>query len=285
DYGTLTFGRHGTLLLDACAKFDPMNSSFAFSLIGYSGVASGGGNTENSRLDDSVKYLYTSGIFHGGALYQFGKSDSSPGEAWQGNLGIDYKGFSLDGVYAKKKDAINLGSLSAAQVTTLPHDSLAATVSDNESWLLGASWNGGPFKVSGGYQHIRFENPSLPLAPGFAGLGGYWISVTNNTAYPRPKVLEVSWVGLKYLITRDLDITGAVYHYDQNSYGLKACSNKSAATCSGTENVYSVRLDYRFNKRFDVYAGAAYSKVNDGLANGFLFTSNVDPTVGFRFQF
>ena len=90
---------------------------------------------------------------------------------------------------------------------------------------------------------------------------------------------------MKYLITPDLDLTGAVYHYDQNAYGATKCSTNAAANCSGDENVFSVRLDYRLTKRFDVYAGAAYSKVHDGLSNGFLYTSNIDPTVGLRFQF
>jgi predicted porin len=284
-FGTVTIGRNTTFLLDNIGSFDPMSSSYAFSLIGFSGIAAGGGYTEDARLDDSVKYLYKYDIFHAGALYQFGKSDESPGEAWQLNTGIDYNGFSIDGVYAKKKDAISLGSLSAAQAGTLPFGSLAATISDNTSGTLSASYTTSAFKLSGGLERIRFENPTLPVAAGFAGLGGYFIGVTNNAAFPHAKTLDVSWVGLKYLIASNLDLTGAYYHYDQNAYGTTKCSNSSAATCSGGENVFSVRLDYRLTKRLDVYAGAAYSKVEDGLANGFLYKSNVDPTVGARFQF
>lgn len=286
DYGTLTIGRHNTVLLDNINKYDPMNGSYAFSPIGYSGLTAGMGNTEDARLDDSVKYTYKYDLFHLGALYQFGKTDSSPGEAWQGNLGFDYEGFSVDGVYGKKKDAIALGSLSAAQLTAgLPQNSLEATISDNESWTVLASYTNGPWKLSGGYEHIEYKNPSLPITAPFSGLGGYYISVLNNTAFPNTKDFEVSWIGLKYLITPDFDITGAAYHYNQDHYGAVACSNNSSGNCSGTEEFYSVRLDYRFNKRFDVYAGAMFSKVSDGLSNGFLHTSTVDPMVGFRFQF
>ena len=286
DFGTLTAGRNTTFVLDSVNKYDPMNTSFAFSLIGFSGVTGGGGNTENSRLDDSLKYTWKHDIFHAGALYQFGKSDNSPGEAWQGNVGVDYGPFAIDGVFAHKKDSISLGSLSATQIGSgLPHDSLAATISDNTAYSVAASYTNGPFKLSGGYEHIKYENPDLPLTAGFSGLGGYLISVVNNTAFPNPKTLQVSWIGLKYLITPDLDITGATYHYDQNAYGATKCSTNAAANCSGDENVFSVRLDYRFSKRFDAYAGAAYSKVHDGLSNGFLFNSNIDPTIGVRFQF
>jgi predicted porin len=47
----------------------------------------------------------------------------------------------------------------------------------------------------------------------------------------------------------------------------------------------SLVADYRFAKRFDVYAGAMFSKVANGLANGFLNTSTVDPIIGLRFTF
>ena len=61
------------------------------------------------------------------------------------------------------------------------------------------------------------------------------------------------------------------------------CSTASAATCSGSEDVYSVMTDYRWTKRFDTYAGVMLSRVFDGLASGFLNTSTADPMVGFRF--
>ncbi len=287
DYGTITFGRQNTLSLDNVGKYDPMNGSYALSIIGYSGVTGGFGDTEDARLDQSVKYVYKYDMFHVGALYQFGKTNSSPGEAWQLGAGFDYAGFSVDALYGKKKDALSLGSLSAAQVAApgVPFDSLAATVSDNEGWQVAASYTNGPFKASGGYERIDYSNPSLPVAAGFAGLGGYWISFTNNAAFPHDKILRVSWLGLKYNITKDLDITGAWYAYDQNAYGASSCSNNSAATCSGSEDVWSVRLDYRLTKRFDIYAGAQTSSVSDGLSNGFLFRRTVATVAGARFQF
>jgi len=287
DWGTFTIGRQNTLFLDNIVKYDPMNASYAFSIIGYSGVAGGMGDTEDARLDDSVKYVFKHDIFHFGAMYQFGKSDSSPGESWALDAGIDYAGFSVDASWGEKKDARAAATLSAAQLALpgVPHDSLAATVSDNEAWQIGASWTGGAFKASGGYEHIDYSNPSLPVAAGFAGLGGYWISITNNAGFPHDKTLQIWWAGLKYNFTKDFDITGAWYGYDQNAFGAVSCSTNKAANCSGNEDVWSLRLDYRFNKRFDVYAGAAWSKVSDGLASGFLNTSVTTVMGGFRFNF
>ncbi|HXR63444.1 MAG TPA: porin [Rudaea sp.] len=287
DWGTLSIGRHVTLFGDSTTKYDPMNGSYAFSIIGYSGLTAGMGDTQDVRLDDSVKYTIKHDWFHAGALYQFGKSDGSPGEAWQLDAGFDYAGFSVDALWGQKKDAISAASLSAAQVATpgVPFDSLAATISDNEAWQIAASYTNGPWKASGGYEHITFSNPSLPVAAGFSGLGGYWIAFTNNTAFPHDKKLDVSWIGLKYNFSKDLDLTGAWYGYSQDAYGAVKCSDNRAGNCSGNEDVWSVRLDYRLTRRLDVYAGAAWSKVQDGLASGFLNTSATTLMTGFRFNF
>ena len=286
EFGTLTFGRHNTLLLDTILKFDPMSGSYAFSIIGLSGVTAGMGDTEDARLDGSLKYLYKNEFWHAGAMYQPGKTDSSPGEAWQGDVGVSYAGLDIDAVYGHKKDALSASSLSAAQITAgAPRDSLAATVSDNTFYTLAASYIVGQLKGFVGYEHIKFANPDLPITIPFSGLGGYYLSVLNNSAFPNDKTLQVSWAGARYSIDKDFDVTAAIYHYDQNSYGVTRCSDKSAGTCSGSENVYSIMGDYRWTSRFDTYAGAMWSGVYDGLASGFLHSSTLSPTVGFRFKF
>jgi hypothetical protein len=63
------------------------------------------------------------------------------------------------------------------------------------------------------------------------------------------------------------------------------CSNTSLAQCSGQLDAVSFLADYRFASRFDAYAGIMWSQVSNGLANGFLQRSNIDPTIGLRFQF
>ena len=285
DHGTLTLGRQNTLLLDNILAYDPMGGSYAFSVIGLSGTTAGMGDTEDARLDNSVKYFHTSGAVHGGALYQFGNTDSSPGEAWQGNLGFEYAGFALDAVYGRKKDAISAGSLNASQAPAQPAGSLVATVSDNTSYTIDGSYAAGRYKLFLGYEHIRYENPSLPRAAGFTGLGGYYFGIVNNTAFPRPKIFKVSWGGARYSVTPEFDITGAFYRYDQDSFGASACSDSSQPTCSGALQAYSLMADYRLSKRLDIYGGVMYSKVSDGLASGFLHASTADPMLGFRFKF
>ena len=62
-YGTLTYGRQNSLTLDGVIAYDPLAGSGAFSAIGFQGTTAGMGDTENARLDNSIKYLVNIGPF------------------------------------------------------------------------------------------------------------------------------------------------------------------------------------------------------------------------------
>jgi predicted porin len=306
-YGTFTFGRNVTPLADGIGKYDPMGASNAFSVIGFSGTAAGGGDTEDRRLDQSLKYAAKYGALHLGALYQFGSSSGSTNTAYQFQIGADFAGASVDGYYSKKYDAVGVSSLSAAQVADLQagsctapapatpqcwpiSNSVAATVSDNETYSVMGNWdlNPVPLKLFAGYEHIAFNNPNNPLNPGALTIGGYILAFVNDKAYDNQKTLEVFWAGLKYTIVPNVELLAAYYGYNQNSFAGGAdagCSTTASSGCSGTENAVSVVLDYHMTKRFDFYGGSMWSGVRDGLANGYLNKDNVATTVGARFKF
>jgi predicted porin len=303
-FGTIVFGRQNTLEADMIAKYDPEAASQAFSLIGLSGTTAGGGDTQDRRLDDSLKY--TGRFFnlaHVGLLYKFANSSAqsyraggASGEAYtafQAELGADFAGFSADAYYGKVKDAVSAAALSAVQVAGLPalgyasNVSLSGTISDNTSYGVVALYNFGP-TVYAGWEHIRYANPSIALTAGF-NLAGYVLAYVNNTAYEKAdKVLNIYWAGIKYPVLPNFDITLAYYGIKQDSYATGAeagCSSTISGSCSGHENVASIAADYHFTKRFDSYAGVMWSNVSDGLANGYLNTTNVNPTIGVRFTF
>ncbi len=315
-FGTITFGRQNTVLADGISKYDPNYASQAFSYIGISGGPAGGGDTQNRRLDSSVKYV---GAFkpaegvgaHLSAQYKFNQSTGSANTAYEVSFGGDYAGLSLDGYYAKIKDAVALAALSAGQVAGLsalcpdpipagescvaasPSNALAATISDNTTYAVMGLYNMGVFKFFGGYEHIQFANPDTPLAAGF-DVAAYRVAYVNvqsgpKATYANDKTLQVYWAGLRYTVIPELDLVGAYYGIKQNSYATGAnagCSTNKAGNCSGTEDVISFDADYRLSKRFDAFAGAMYSGVRDGLASGFPYhTTDITTTVGVRFKF
>ena len=59
QFGTLTFGRQRALGTDTMLDYDPAGGGYAFSYIGYNGTMAGGGDTEDTRWDDAVKYRLT----------------------------------------------------------------------------------------------------------------------------------------------------------------------------------------------------------------------------------
>jgi predicted porin len=307
--GSLTFGRHVTPLADGIQKYDPMGAANAFSVIGWSGTTAGGGDTEDRRLDQSVKYTAKYGPVHVGALYQFNGSNGARNTAEQAQLGFDFLGGgSVDAYYAKKKDAVSAAALSTAQVAglatlcnpppatppTTPQcysvsNSLSATISDNTTYGIMGLYNFGPAKIYAGYEHNKFANPDTPLPAGFITIGGYVLAYVNNDAYAVNKTLEVFWAGAKYAFTPELEVTLAYYGYKQDAYATGAdagCSTIVSSKCSGNLNAVSGLIDYRFSKRFDAYLGSMWSGVQNGLANGYdLNRDTVTTTLGARFKF
>lgn len=299
-FGTITFGRQYALTLDAVIAYDPMSASNAFSLIGFAGMTPGGGNTEDARQGDALKYRVNFGPFRAAAMYKFDEFGNSNRNAYAAQFGGEYQGFSADAIYSVVKDSVTTSSLSAAQTLIAPN-SLAGTVSDNYAVMAVASYKIDKFKFYAGYENIRFENPENPLPGGTPAEGQVLYplqSGVNNTAYTKNRIVNIFWGGVKYAFRDNIDLIGAYYHYNQNSYATGAnagCSSRFVASnCSGTQDAGSVLVDYRFSKRFDIYAGAMYGIVHGGFANGYApvaggtagaATNTIDPMVGARFQF
>jgi predicted porin len=138
-FGTLTFGRQRSLGTDAMLRFDPAGGSYAFSYIGYNGTMAGGGDTEDSRWDDALKYRLTYGPVHFGAMYKFANgsggcfsgtagwtaADCTPVRPHNNAYGFDVGGehgkFSADVVFQHFNEAISvLNPLLGAQSPATP---------------------------------------------------------------------------------------------------------------------------------------------------------------------
>ena len=317
-YGTFTMGRQSALSSDLIVNYDPLSGAGAFSAITFEGASGGGGYTEDRIWDNSYEYRLNVGPVRLAVEAQLRNGgNSSTGNAFQGNIGFDYMGLSMDFVGGKIYDAIGVSTtLSAAQVAAVPAAScslgcMSATVSDNTVFQLAARYTIGPWKLFGGYENIRYANPDNPLVAGAFAEGGYNLAFTNNGFYVTDKILQVFWVGARYAITRDLDVTGAYYGYRQNNFvtnvpGAGAnlganCNTSISPGCSGDMDQFSIAFDWRFARHVDLYAGVSYIQKTGGLVNGYNLTatnenvaatyntfnkaSSYDPTIGLRYQF
>jgi predicted porin len=298
-YGTLAFGRQNGLMLDLLGKYDPQQQSQAFSPIGLSGTSSGLGDTESGRFDSSLKYNLQIGPARIAYIHGFGSDGHWPQNSNEFTVGMDMAGFSIDALYGLVHGEVAAASLSAANITTLnatPQplpgwnlaNTLAATVSDNTGYSIQMSYNAKeyfPVKFYGGWERIKYNNPSHPDPVGTLMEGGYVAGIVSNTSFNIQKILQISWAGARWSATPKLDLTGAVYGYNQKSFNANGCTNNSATSCAGTMLDISLVSDYHFTKRFDSYAGVNWSRVQGGLSSGFLFTSEYSPMVGVRYNF
>ena len=335
-FGTLTFGRQRALGTDAMLAYDPAGGAYSFSFIGYNGLMAGGGDTQDTRWDNAVKYRLTYGPVHFGAMYKFVDGSGgcySASAAWTAatctpeephnsaygfDLGGEYGKFSADVVYQHYNQAISvlnplLGpeSLSAPYQSTLNSintnpingANLIGTtnteygiVTDNTAVMVAAKYTWDPFKFFGGYEHIRQTNPSNPLGVGASAQGGYLLSGVEDNNLDSPKIVQVFWTGVKYAYDSKTDITLSYYHQVQNDFRVPSTCSPAAgfrSSCAGTLNEVSLYADHHFTKRFDVYAGIAYSDVSGGLAIAiphgpgvpYYYNNNLAPTVGGRFTF
>jgi predicted porin len=125
-FGTLTYGRQRALGTDAMLQYDPGGGGYAFSYIGYNGTMAGGGDTEDTRWDDALKYRIGYGPVHFGAMYKFTDGSAgcySPNAGWTAatctpetahnnaygfDLGGEYRKFFVDVVYQGYNQAVSV---------------------------------------------------------------------------------------------------------------------------------------------------------------------------------
>jgi len=331
-YGTFTMGRQSALSSDLVVNYDSLSGSNAWSAITFEGATGGGGDTENRIYDNSYEYRLNVGPVRLAAEAQLRNGgNSATGNAFEGDIGFDYMGFSMDFIGGKIYDALSVGTtLSAAQVAlispaTCSLGCLSGVISDNTIFAVAAKYTIGQWKLYGGYEHIDYANPNNPLAPGAFAAGGYNVGIVNDAFYQTDRIMNIFWVGVKYAVTPTFDIMGAYYGYRQNNFlqsGVGAtvlsnptpagvvgavnpanvgCTSSAFAGCSGSMDMVSIALDWRFARHVDLYAGVSYSQKTGGLANGYNLTatnlnnaatyntfnkvSNYDPGIGLRYQF
>ena len=208
-----------------------------------------------------------------------------------------------------------------------------ATLSNNTGFMLNTKYKWKAWIFYASYEYIRQQNPSDSYMNGFETIGYFNVPGTIpgfnvpgspaskaklttqwsvNNAYNIPRVANVFWVGAKYAVNAQLDVSGAYYYLGQNDYNFSvnspgvtvpaACtgtvtsgvrpngqafsiSRVSSGKCAGSTDFISFLVDWRPVKRVDIYAGVMLSNVYAGLANGYYATQTVNPTAGIRIKF
>jgi len=246
----------------------------------------------------------------------------TPEEAHNTAYGVDFGGeydhFSADVVYQHYNQAISVlnpllgaqspsqpyqntvNSINTNQITGTnlisPDNTLYGIVTDNSALMVALRYTWDPLKFYAGYEHIHQTNPANPLGVGASDQGGYFLSGVEDNNLDSPKIVQIWWTGVKFSLDPKTDITAAWYHQLQNDFRLPSTCSATAgfrSSCAGTLNELSLYVDHHFTKRFDTFAGVAYSDVSGGLAIAiphgpgvpYYHNNNIAPVIGGRFAF
>jgi predicted porin len=297
-WGTITGGRNTTFFTVLIPDFDPTNGAQQFSPIGYSSTWSGGGLTDDTRLDNSLKYIYKAQGFDAGWEHKFGGVSGSTSARSADNLIAGYDGgfWGVQVGYMTAKDGTSVSNNTIAAngsvvagVTTLPTVStVKVTFYDTKSTLLMAKYKVAGVWIKGGYQHIEFTNPSNPVQDAtMTSIYGQSMGATSVAALTvggvgQTKKLDAYWLGCNYDVTAKLNVALGWYEIAQNDFSN---GTGTAADLHSDGKFGSLVLDYHISKPFDVYAGYMNGQYSGGLAAGYPLASNNICGAGMRYIF
>jgi GBP family porin len=282
EVGSIQVGRTVAFSTEEVSEFDPLHASGLYSPIGYSGTTGGGlGITENSRLDNSVRYDNKIGPVSVGLQYKIGETDSSEaadvGSVIEGMVAYHAGPLSLEIAGSKAK---NTPSLSYKLFT----NDVGLRVSDSVGVMFGAKYDLTPSaQIYAGYEHTDQTVPSasnnwstqitsyynMPIA----GL----VTAKAFAASWGQAPIQAYWVGADYKFTEAVSLNAGYYNINN-----EANSHNDQYTIQQ----FSLLPDYKFNERFDVYAGVMVSRYTGAYLTQFtpiaLASSNVLYGIGLR---
>jgi general bacterial porin, GBP family len=284
-FGSIEAGRTVAFSTEQSSEFDPLHSAGLYSPIGYSGTIGGGlGITENSRLDNSVRYDNKIGGFSFGLQYKIPQTDSSDARS----VGSDLEGMVA---YHGGPWSVELAGSQAKNTPALSYklftNDVGLRVSNSTGFMLSGKYEfGKTAAVSAGVEHTEQTTPAASnnwstQITSYYGmpLAGLVTAKAFDPAWGGAPITVV-WLGGGYYFT-------AAFHVDVGYYNVDNGGNNH--NDQYTIQQFSVMPQYKFNKNFDVYAGLLYSHYSGPYLAQYspptLATSNLLYGIGLRGRF
>lgn len=247
-FGSVEYGRTTNFSLDQVAEYDPVQAALLFSPLGFSGGIGGGlGTTENTRLDNSIKYENTVHDVSFGIQYKApgSKGDQEVESAAVGMLGYRYGPLSMKGTYGYTWNSVAYGSeFSNSQV---PDTGLK--IVNTQGYMLSGKYEVTPdATLKAGYESSIVSMPSNLNLTYITRYYGMSMPSTAANGVGADQHFETIWFGGDYKLTKELDIGAGYYNIDT--------FNAPEINKQYHSNAYSLLVDYTFYKGLDVYAAA-----------------------------
>jgi len=277
--GKITFGRNYAPIYDIVVAYDPVQAAQLFSPLGFSGTYGGGGGvSEDTRVDNSLKYSNKFGDINFSAMYKFGgvAGNSSSQSGYGLNVGYESGPFGIQAAYEGFTDAMKGGGSKVA-------GDVKVTVYDTSAYFIAAKYPFGAATVKGGWERYTLSAASTSYTG--ATIGTYYglpADPASSSYAGADQPVNIYFIGGDYNFTPALNLAAGYYSVQLGSYPALGAV---AGSVSGSIRAFSLLLDYHFSKRTDVYAGYMGLSYGDALYATGYNTSNNIAAVGIRTKF
>ena len=257
DLGALTFGRQYSLQLDIIGSvgggYDPVNAQM-FSPINFSGAYGGGGATDNSRVDNAIKYAKKFGNFNVNALYGMGGVATATSARSNAQVNVGYEADTF-GVQAAMQQANDTTSLSAGPVGTV-----GATFENLKSYMLVGRYQVlDALTLKAGYEREQISAPSN------AGVDSLMTTIYSYNINGAPtmfgaaqKNINVYWLGANYQVSSAVKASVGFYDAKTPAYGTHL---------DATDKYYSAMVEYNLSKKTNLYAAMMLDKKSGDIVS------------------
>ena len=266
DLGAVTFGRQYSLQLDIIGTaggtahtgtgggYDPVNAQM-FSPINFSGSSGGGGATDNSRVDNAVKYAKKFGNFNVNAMYGFGgmAGNNAARSNTQLNAGYEAEKFGVQAVVQNAKDTTNISTNPAPNTVNAQFLNLTSYM------LAGRLEVADPLTLKAGFERMQLTAPGDPTGD-LAMTQIYQYNIGTATVFPNAqKNINVVWLGANYWITPAIKASVGYYDVMTPAWGSGTGGNADA-----TDRYTSAMLEYNLSKNTNLYAAFMLDRKGGG---------------------
>lgn len=256
SWGALSAGRQNSLQLDIIGVvgggYDPVNAQM-FSPINFSGAYGGGGATDNSRVDNSIKYAKKFGNINMNALYGMGGVSGAPSARSnaQFNVGYEADTFGVQAAVQSTRDTTSITATATpntvnAQFEDLLSYMIALRYQAMEGLALKAGFERESISAPGSYDEDRLMTTI------------YSYNLAANTAFgPNKRDLNVYWLGANYQFSPATKLSVGYYNVVAAS-GTGSANGAALTTSDVTDTYWSAMVEYNLSKDTNLYAAAMF---------------------------
>ena len=275
DLGAVTLGRQNNLQLDIIAVtgggYDPVNAQM-FSPINFSGFYGGGGETDNARVDQAVKYSKQIGNFNVNALYAFGgiAGASTVRSNEELNLGYETGTFGVQAAAMLAKDTTAITGPGTVAAGGSNFGTVNAAFVNLTSYMLTGRYKvTEPLTLKAGIERVEMSSPSNFTADQTLGsIYGYQIMAASQFTGAQ-KNINVYWLGANYDLSSKTKIS--VGYYDAETVAGSSNGGIGGAYAilgSGSDKYTSAMIEYSLSKKTNVYAAFMLDKKSGSATLG-----------------